>query len=533
MKEGRKNKISKISIFVFGILLVSSFVLATLTGVTLNTPATGENISGNYTFNATIAGTGADNVTFYHNESGSWVEFCVNATAGTEFICINDTSSLPDGTYYFNATAQNDTDLVSIVSADVIVDNTVPTITIASPTAGWKMGNITIYENSTDATTNISNSTIYFWFGNSTGNYSITLFETCPYVNASTGFNCSVSFNTTLLSDGNYTLWVNASDTMASPNSDNESLEDIGVDNTKPSVLLSLSSQDKTSIVVSSSCTDSGSGVASCALSSSSGTASGSTISGLVCGTAYTITVSSTDNVGNTHSTSASMSTTGCGTGSSSSSTSSSTSGNATTTSAKTHTFTSLSSAGNYSIGNFNLNAGLKGIDIAILNNKTYQDVKFTIESYDSKPSNLSLAKAGKVYNYIQIETTNLDKNFGKAIFTLNVNKSWVSSNSLDKEKISLFWFDENSNKWESLSTAFSNEDENFYYYTAETTHFSYFSIGSLESSVGENGEDPEEEVTATNPQGIQNGIPWILILVIAGVIIAVGLAWYFLSKKK
>ncbi|MBU2459406.1 MAG: hypothetical protein KKB29_03540, partial [Nanoarchaeota archaeon] len=196
-------------------------------------------------------------------------------------------------------------------NVSMYIDTTNPGMTIAVPAAaGWKGSSLVIYTNSTDALSNVTNATISYGFYNSTtANYSITQPGNCNYVSSATGFNCSATFTTTVLADGNYTLWVNSTDTAG--NLGYASVA-IGVDNTVPTVSVSKSTSATSSVTVAYSCTDAGSGVSTCALSSSSGTFSGSKVSGLTCGTSYDITITSTDGVANSGSSTVAMTTSSC-----------------------------------------------------------------------------------------------------------------------------------------------------------------------------------------------------------------------------
>jgi len=160
------------------------------------------------------------------------------------------------------------------------IDTTSPGMTIALPAAaGWKGGSLTLHANSTDALSNVTSSTIAYGFSNDTGNFSITTPGTCAWAGVTaTGYNCSLTFTTSGLADGNYTLWFNSTDAVG-----NLGYADvaIGVDNTAPTVSVSKSTSATSSVTVDYSCTDAGSGVATCALSSSSGTFSGNKVSGL------------------------------------------------------------------------------------------------------------------------------------------------------------------------------------------------------------------------------------------------------------
>ena len=83
------------------------------------------------------------------------------------------------------------------------------------------------------------------------------------------------------------------------------------------------------------------------------------------------------------------------------------------------------------------------------------QEVKITISKHSSKPSQVSKAPPGKVYQYIQIETENLKKELKKAILKIKVEKIWVSDNSFERDNIVLFRFNESIEEWNELPTVY------------------------------------------------------------------------------
>ncbi len=118
---------------------------------------------------------------------------------------------------------------------------------------------------------------------------------------------------------------------------------------------------------------------------------------------------------------------------------------------------------------------GIKEIKIQVKDE--IKNVKITISKYENKPSAVSVKKTGNVYQYIHIETKNLEKNLEKATLKIKVKKSWVSDRGLGKDNISLFKFDNTSKKWNELKTTYKEDDDNNYYYDVELTSFSYFAI--------------------------------------------------------
>ncbi|MBU1501629.1 MAG: hypothetical protein KJ905_02540, partial [Nanoarchaeota archaeon] len=272
--------------FVFGTFLLAVVLFSGMVSATLNVTAVIANSNssvlydeGHFTINWT-AGAGSDaaaNHTIYLWMNGNVVS--VTTDANTTAVGYTFTNST-EANYTFTVEPVNGTGVSGTNSTNVsmYIDTTNPGMTIAVPAAaGWKGGSLTLHANSTDALSNVTSSTIAYGFSNSTGNFSITTPGTCAWAGVTaTGFNCSLTFTTSGLADGNYTLWFNSTDAAG-----NLGYADvaIGVDNTVPTVSVSKSTSATSSVTVAYSCTDAGSGVSTCALSSSSGTFSGSKVS--------------------------------------------------------------------------------------------------------------------------------------------------------------------------------------------------------------------------------------------------------------
>ena len=84
---------------------------------------------------------------------------------------------------------------------------------------------------------------------------------------------------------------------------------------------------------------------------------------------------------------------------------------------------------------------GLKEIQISV--NSEAQSVTLSVKKYESKPAEVSVEKAGKTYQYLQIKVGNVADKLDKAVILTKVKKSWVSENGLNKEDVSMFKFDE------------------------------------------------------------------------------------------
>lgn len=137
-------------------------------------------------------------------------------------------------------------------------------------------------------------------------------------------------------------------------------------------------------------------------------------------------------------------------------------------------------------IKNFNKNIGIENINISV--SETSKNVQITINKYTP-----IIKKEGKVYHYFFVSAKNLD-NMKKAEWTLKVEKSWIKSNLIEKEEISLFRFNDLSKTWEELSTSYKNESQIYYYYSAESDSFSNFAIGEKTKTETEETDTTGEE---------------------------------------
>ena len=149
------------------------------------------------------------------------------------------------------------------------------------------------------------------------------------------------------------------------------------------------------------------------------------------------------------------------------------------------HTFPTITPGTPVIKTNFNLNARVKEIKVEARN--SVQNANFEVTGYDTKPVSV-LIKSGKVYRYFQITTDMSNANLEKATITIEVEKSWLSSNGLSRDSISTFKFD--GTNWNELTTTYSSEDGTYYYYIFELTSFSYFAIGEEDVVVNNNNNN-------------------------------------------
>lgn len=247
--------------FLFAFTAVLLAVLVAAAGlstpiVTFSNNATPHYDEGNFNINWSAITNATSYSVFIYSNGNFYKEASNTSKTGYHF------SNTTEANYTFIVEAKNSTGTsANSTSVSMYVDSSAPTISIGS--GGWHSQNLTIYATAKDTLSNVTSTTIYFWFGNSTNNYSITKFASCNYINATVGFNCSSTFNTTSLAGGNYTLWVNASDNVG--NIRHQSIP-FGVDNVNPVAVASCSpSTDYSGYTFPCSCTgtDSLSGIAS------------------------------------------------------------------------------------------------------------------------------------------------------------------------------------------------------------------------------------------------------------------------------
>jgi len=108
---------------------------------------------------------------------------------------------------------------------------------------------------------------------------------------------------------------------------------------------------------------------------------------------------------------------------------------------------------------------------------KLSNNVNITFSVLDKLPSYISSLR--DVYQYIVVETENLDNNVKDVEIEFKVPKSWLDAKKYDKEKIALIRYYDG---WSTLDTALTDEDNTYVYYRAQSPGFSIFAIKVLET---------------------------------------------------
>jgi len=117
---------------------------------------------------------------------------------------------------------------------------------------------------------------------------------------------------------------------------------------------------------------------------------------------------------------------------------------------------------------------GLKIINITVVN--PAQTVTITVTKLDGKPASVVHEIVGKVYKYIEINAVNINEtHIDKVKIQFEVNKTWINDNNIDPDTVVLNRY--RVNAWERLQTRKTSEDNDYYYYEAETPGFSTFAV--------------------------------------------------------
>jgi PGF-pre-PGF domain-containing protein len=528
---------------VFAVILVNFvFIVSAAQSIAIVSPTSNfSNFTGTARYlNASILGVDGTslvgNVTFYYQpwsylNNASWILIGVVANTSTNQTTFNttwDTTGVADGkNYTINASARRygDTDAFNGTNrtANITIDNTPPTMVVytgADLTAyanGTIRQSITAASNKTlinisvtDATVGLLNSSNLFCFAHANGTN-----QSSPVAG---GF-CNFSLDLNGLEDGNQTIKIYLNDTLNNMRLNSTLV--IQVDTTDPSATASCTSSVQTgdSFPCTCSTSDATSGINSG--SSGGGSSSPDGTSTPANTGSFTFTCNAVDYGGLTASATRTYTVTQPPSIGSASSSSGSSAG---VTTAPSKVLSEIS-PGVASVSKYaDPNLGIKEITINV-NNKA-QNVKIDVKKYEGKPAAVSVEKTGKVYQYLQIEVSNVVGKLDNAKITTKVEKAWVSENGLGKEDVVVSKFDNATGQWNELSTTYSSEDDTYYYYDAEVKSFSYFAIGQKSAAVVQ-----EEETTTSPIQGIKDAVSgsgmktlWIVVIVLVIIAILYGI---------
>lgn len=116
---------------------------------------------------------------------------------------------------------------------------------------------------------------------------------------------------------------------------------------------------------------------------------------------------------------------------------------------------------------------------------KNFGKITTIVEMLKNTSSIVKEPAPGTVYKNLNIwigtSGFSSPENLENARISFRVNRSWLSENGIDENTMTLYRHNENT--WNALPTALTGEDEEFFYFTAETPGFSPFAIASPEKN--------------------------------------------------
>jgi len=450
-------------------------------------------------FNATAPNPGKYNITVrvtYNQTASGQTALLYNETNIT--IWINDTTPIANITFYGNG-----------------LDRTVGAVTNAGNYSGDLVLNVSMWENSNEIRSVLFNISFF----NYTTNGTVWTFAAANTTTSPDYW--TYTLDTTKLPDGHYNLTVLANDTNG--NWVGNFSVNITIDNTIPTGTFSCNPTEDLFVGQTVTCTCS----------------PADTFTGInVSGTTYTANPSTTDAgsitqtcvfrdmAGNLVTLSDSYTIWGNNIGGSSSG------GGSSTSTPTISMFAEITPAAPVTVTNFASDSGVKQIKVEV--SQTANNVQVSAVKYGTtQPPAVSTSKSG-VYKYVKIETQNLANKLSKATMTIDVNKTWVSGQSLTKDDIAVYKYDNASSQWNELTTTYSSEDTNYYYYTVEVGSFSYFAIAPKPVTTTEEPSTTTEEPSTTENQssiGLLSLPYWAWIII--GVIILAVIGIIILKRKK
>ncbi|MBS3071348.1 PGF-pre-PGF domain-containing protein [Candidatus Pacearchaeota archaeon] len=172
---------------------------------------------------------------------------------------------------------------------------------------------------------------------------------------------------------------------------------------------------------------------------------------------------------------------------------------------------------------------GVKEIEIEV--NNEAQNVQITVKKYSGKPAEVEVEKTGTIYQYFEIDTTNLNEKLNKATITVKVEKSWLATNGIANEDVVVSKFDKSTGEWNELTTMFNSEDETYAYFETEVNSFSFFAISGNVVEEEEDSGGIINDLISGGEETTSNTTTWMWVIVVIVVLIIAGA--YFTARKR
>jgi len=182
---------------------------------------------------------------------------------------------------------------------------------------------------------------------------------------------------------------------------------------------------------------------------------------------------------------------------------------------------------------------GIKTISIAVKNAVNNVQITVSKTTHPSGAADVVESAKGKVYKYIEIKKANIkDEDISAVTISVQVEKTWISSNNIDEDKVKLYRYDASSKTWTELSTVKTGSDANNVYYDATSPGLSIFAIaGMLKEGAAPPEEEKPTEKPTEQPTAPAADYTWLVILVILIIVAALGYYLYvkgfFATKKR
>ncbi len=118
------------------------------------------------------------------------------------------------------------------------------------------------------------------------------------------------------------------------------------------------------------------------------------------------------------------------------------------------------------------------GVQIAIDPTATepLDNVITTVLNLDAMPADITASPDENFYELFQVGT-NIPEYIDNAEVGCEVDKDWVTANSMDPATLTIEHYDDDTDTWTELPTVVTGEDENYYYLSANTPSFSVFAV--------------------------------------------------------
>jgi PGF-pre-PGF domain-containing protein len=144
----------------------------------------------------------------------------------------------------------------------------------------------------------------------------------------------------------------------------------------------------------------------------------------------------------------------------------------------------------------------LIGIDFTL--GEDAKSTSVTVSSLKSNPVPSIGAPSGKVYQYLQISSSNAP-NVESVTLSFKVENSWLVENGLGSEEVAMYRLV--GTDWVELPTSMLRSDGQYTYFEAQSSGFSYFAVGGRGTTAPEpepvtsvSGETVRSVSTITEP---------------------------------